>query len=271
MPAMSGFLNRWRALIGVRSTGASVLLVLFLISLPIITPRIRGADEIEYFSYLHSLWIDGDLEFGNEYQYFYDRDPAGLAAFKSTFLDRLEPTGHHINFGPIGSALLWSPIYLLVHAGMLLMRACGGSVVADGFSRPYEIAACYTSVTYGFTGLLLIYHALKRSGAFSERAATGSVIALWWGSPVLYYMTIAPGFSHATSLFAVSLLLWLWLRARQSAALALRTGFVLGLAGGLAGLVREQDVFFVVIPAIDALAQGWRCRRIARSLRHVTA
>ena len=37
--------------------------------------------------------------------------PQGLAGFKATFLDRREPPpGGHINFAPLGSALLWSPV-----------------------------------------------------------------------------------------------------------------------------------------------------------------
>ena len=83
------------------------LIALFLITLPLVTPRIRAADEIEYYSILRSAVLDGDLEFGNEYQHFYDRDPQGLQGFKETFLDRREPQSErHINFAPMGAALL---------------------------------------------------------------------------------------------------------------------------------------------------------------------
>src|SRR5262249_28299361 len=98
-----------------------LLLLLFVLVLPLVTPKIRAADEIEYFAYLRSLVFDHDLEFGNEYQHFYDLDPKGLAGFKATFLDLREArTGRHINFGPLGSALLWSPFYLLAHLGVRL-------------------------------------------------------------------------------------------------------------------------------------------------------
>ena len=81
-----------------------------LLTLPLVTTKIRGADEIEYFAYLHSAVFDHDLEFGNEYEHFYAQDPAGLAGFKATFLDLREPvTGRHINFAPLGTALLWAP------------------------------------------------------------------------------------------------------------------------------------------------------------------
>ncbi|PYQ48840.1 MAG: hypothetical protein DMF78_20245, partial [Acidobacteria bacterium] len=121
-----------------RGTGGRALVLLFLLTLPLVTPKIRGADEIEGFAYLRSLVFDHDLEFGDEYQHFYAADPAGLAGFKSTFLDRRETeTGRHINFAPLGSALLWAPFYLLAHAGVLVGRALGGGTAADGFSWPY--------------------------------------------------------------------------------------------------------------------------------------
>ena len=53
-----------------------LLICVFLLSLPAITPRLYSSDEVQYFSYLRSLWFDHDLSFENEYQHFYD---AGVA------------------------------------------------------------------------------------------------------------------------------------------------------------------------------------------------
>ncbi|HVR70078.1 MAG TPA: hypothetical protein VMT87_04460 [Vicinamibacteria bacterium] len=244
----------------------------FLLTLPLVTPKIRGADEIEYFSYLPSLVFDHDLDFGDEYRHFHDRDPEGLAGFKATFLDRREPaTGRHINFGPVGSALLWSPFYLVAHAATLFARALGAGVPADGLSWPYQAAAGYASALYGFFGLLLARGTLVRFGGWADAAATPSVLALWLGTPVFYYMTVAPGFAHANSLFAVSLLVWAWLWARARADAATpRDWALVGLAGGLCGLIREQDALFLALPALwlayEALRTGaWR-RGLLRAL-----
>jgi len=232
-------------------TGRRALAVLFLLTLPLVTPKIRGADEIEYFAYLRSGVFDRDLEFGNEYQQFYDRDPVSLEGFKATFLDLREPaTGRHINFAPMGTAVLWSPFYLLTHAGVLLAARLGVAVEADGFSRPYVAAACYASALYGFLGLLLIHDVLRRAGT-AEPAATWTTAALWLGTPVLYYMSVAPAFSHACSLFVVASMLWLWLRARTGSLSPTSHWIAIGAAGGLAGLVREQDMLFLAVPAAD--------------------
>ena len=229
-------------------TGRRLLVLIFLFTLPLVTPRLRASDEIEYFVYLRSVVFDGDLSFGNDYQHFYDQDPRSLGLFKKTFLDMREPgTGRHINFGPIGSAVLWAPFYLLVHLGV---RVVGG--VADGYSPPYIAAVCYASALYALLGALLMHDTLRRHGGFGEPAASWSPAALWLATPVLYYATLAPGFSHAPSLFAVSLLVWLWLRAREEEGGRALWGWILtGATGGLCALVREQDGLFLVAPALD--------------------
>jgi hypothetical protein len=241
--------------------GRRVLVAAFLLTLPLVTPRLRGADEIEYFAYLRSAVFDRDLDFENEYRHFHQGDPQGLAGFKATFLDRREEaTGRPINFAPLGTALLWSPFYLLAHAGVRVAGALGAHVAADGFSTPYLAAVCLASAVYGFLGLLLAHAVLLRWGAVSDAMATLSVLALWLGSPVLYYMTLAPGFAHAASLFATALLVWLFLRARAREAEGPRLldWVLVGAAGGLAALVREQDGLLLVVPGVWLLAQARR-------------
>jgi hypothetical protein len=232
-------------------TGRRALTVVFLLTLPLVTLKIRGADEIQHFAHLRSIVFDGDLDHGDEYARFYAGDPDGLAGFKETFLERREPdTGRHINFAPVGSAVLWSPFYLLAHGGVLLARALGSDVSADGYSRPYVAAVSYASALWGFVGLLLVHDALRRWAHVEEPATTWTVAALWLGTPVLYYMTLAPAFGHANSLLTVSLLVWLWLRARERPDSGLGSWALIGAAGGVAGMVREQDLLFLAVPGL---------------------
>ena len=67
-------------------------------SLPAVTPRLYSSDEVQYFSYLRSLWFDHDVSFENEYRHFYDRGIAKSAGFHETFLERQTNTGRRINF-----------------------------------------------------------------------------------------------------------------------------------------------------------------------------
>jgi hypothetical protein len=241
--------------------GRRIVVLAWLLTLPLVTPKIRGADEIEYFAYLRSMAFDRDLDFGNEYRHFHERDPEGLAGFASTFIDLREPaTGRHINFAPLGTALLWSPFYLVAHMGVLAARAAGSGVPADGFSLPYVAAACYASWIYGGLGLLLIHDALRRFALARDDDAAWATVALLFASPLLYYMTIAPGFSHAASVFAVAALVWTTLDARARAAGAGRWALV-GAIGGIAALVREQDALFLAVPLGLLFADAVRTRQ----------
>ena len=65
-----------------------LLLLIFLISLPAVTTRIYASDEIQYYAYLRSLWFDRDVDFENEYRYFYDAGIARSQNFHETFLER---------------------------------------------------------------------------------------------------------------------------------------------------------------------------------------
>jgi len=241
-----------------------LLICLFLLSLPAVTPRIYSSDEIQYFAYLRSLWFDHDLSFENEYQYFYDRGIAKSEGFRETFLERKTDTGRRINFGTIGCAILWSPFYL---AGDIAARATGAP--ADGYSKPYVAAVAYGSATYGFLALVLAVLSAKRLGF------NGFVPALvvWLGTPLFFYMYIAPPFSHACSAFGVALFIYVWLRVRDD--WSTRGLIALGAAGALMAMVREQDAFFAIGPALDLLwpaaNAGWQTANAKRRLTAAVA
>lgn len=219
-----------------------ILLLLFVISLPGITARIYSSDEIQYFSYLRSLWFDHDLSFDNEYRHFYDAGIGASEGFRETFLELTTETGRRINFGTIGCAILWSPFY---GAGDLVARATGA--VVDGYSQPYVAAVAYGSAVYGFLALVLAIFCARELHLYGVAAA----IAVWLGTPLLFYMYVAPPFSHACSAFAVALFTYVWLRVRRTWS---TRGFVaLAACGALMAMVREQDVFFIAGPAVDFL------------------
>ncbi len=222
-----------------------VLLGLFLLSLPLVTTRIYSSDEIQYFAYLRSLWFDRDLSFENEYRYFYDRGIARSEGFHETFLERTTEAGRRVNFGTIGCAILWSPFYLVGDLTARLLHAAGRPVEVDGFSRPYIAAVAYGSAFYGAAALAL---AMSSAALLGLRGLVAA-IAVWLGTPLLFYMYVAPPMSHACSAFAVALFVYVWLRVRRT--WSPRGAAALGAAGALMAMVREQDLFFIVGPVAD--------------------
>lgn len=243
--------------LGARISGArwAFLIAVFVISLPAVTVRFYASDEIEYFAYLRSMWFDGDLSFDNEYRYFYERGVAQGWRFEETFLGGETVTGMRVNFAPVGSAMLWSPFYIATDAGVRVAQAAGIAAIADGYSTPYIASVVYASALYGFLAVALSAYAASRvvgDGA----AAAASALAVWLGTPLLFYMYLAPGFSHACSAFAVAAFVVIWLHVRRDWPLS---GVVaLGAAAALMGMVREQDLFIAAGPALDFVMSAWR-------------
>jgi hypothetical protein len=223
-----------------------LLTVIFIASLPAVTARLYSSDEVEYFTYLRSLWFDHDVSFENEYQYFYDHQIAQSAGFHWTFLELETAAGRRINYGTLGCAILWSPFYAVGDLSARAMRAAGRDVAVDGYSRPYVSAVAYGSALYGFATIVLAIRAARR---IIGRYAFSSGLAVWVGTPLLFYMYIAPPFSHACSAFAVALFVTVWLRVRRT--WSAPGAVAVGLTGALMAMVREQDLFFAFGPALD--------------------
>jgi hypothetical protein len=224
-----------------------VLVAAFVLSLPAVTPRIYASDEIQYFSYLRSLWFDRDVSFENEYQHFYDLNIGRGEGFHETFLEQYTAAGRRPSFATIGSALLWSPFYAVAD---LVTRVTGGS--ADGFSPPYVGAVAYGSAVYGFAAILLSIAAARRIAGPGLAAG----LAVWVGTPLLFYMYVSPPYSHACSAFAVALFVTVWLKVRERWSVG--GAIALGLSGALMAMVREQDVFLALGPAVDFIVSAIR-------------
>jgi hypothetical protein len=223
----------------------AVIVLVFLASLPAVTTRIYASDEIQYFVWLRSIAFDHDVNFENDYRHFYDSGVAHDEGFYDTFLgpDYLNEAGRPQNNAPVGTALLWSPFYA---AGHLVATLTGAAT--DGYSHPYIAAVAYGSACYGLLGVLLSISIARRVVGHGRTAA----LLVWAGTPLLFYMYVTPGFSHANEVFAVSLFLWAWLRMRGrwtpgDAAL-------LGVLGALMVMVREEDALMIAGPALDYLA-----------------
>ena len=224
------------------------------------TARLYSSDEVQYFSYLRSLYFDHDVSFENDYRYFYDRNIAQSAGFHETFLERETAAGRRVNYGTVGCALLWSPFYA---AADLWTRATG-SHDANGFTTPYVRAVAYGSAFYGFVAILLSIRAagivLGRSVSPSLKPSVLSSVALggaavWIGTPLLFYMYVAPPFAHASSAFAAALFVNVWLHVRET--WTPRGTFALGLSVALMAMVREQDVFLAIGPLVDFGRSSW--------------
>ncbi len=236
------------------------LLLLFVVVAPFVTQRIYASDEIQYFAYTHSLFFDGDLDFSNEYLHFYNSDRQKFAQIYTDLYKKHEPlTDLPINVAPVGTGLLWLPAYGLAHLYTLAAQAFGSNVTADGYSQPYISAVCLSSYLYGCVGLLLCYLLARR--LFGRRLSALVVATVWLATPLVFYTVVAPPWSHATSLFTVTLFIWYWQCTRSPGGRSFGEWALLGALGGLMMLVREQDALFLAIPVVEEAGRWLAGRR----------
>jgi len=216
-------------------------------------PVVQG-DGVNYFAYLHSLAVDHDLDFRDEYR-------AAMAAGISvdpTLTATPTVTGLVANFQPVGAAVLAFPFY----AAALAMHASGEPQFGRGFVMAFTIASLF----YGLLALALSARlAAASTGSQNAALAAAGIAALT--TPLAFYLLYDPSYSHTFSAFAVSAFVLVWWRGREQRGAA--GWFALGLLGGLLGLVRIQDAPLAAIALIDLPRAGswgphetWRLHRV---------
>ncbi len=237
-------------------TGACLAAFAVTIPLPRVDGQLIGSDGLRYYLYLPSVLIDGDLDFADEYTYYYRHQPA---AAEHLAADRT-PTGLPANRLGIGPALLWSPFFLAAHLLAHLLQALGLGVATDGYGYFYQAPVLAGSILYGGLGAWFCLRAARR--AAGEKAATfATLLTVLAGNP-LYYLTVEPSMPHALSMFASGAFFLLWLTSRERPGGPAWTG--LGGLAGLMALIRPQDGLFLALPIADGALSAWRGREAGR-------
>ena len=243
-------------------------LVAFAVTLPLprVDDQLIGSDGTRYYVYLPSLWIDGDLDFTDEYGYFYRSHPQTAAYL---IHDRT-PAGLPANRFGIGPAILWSPFFLAAHLLAVLARAAGGSLAADGTGAFYQAPVLAGSILYGGLGAWLCFRTALRVA--SQKAALAATLGVVLAGNAIYYLTVEPSMSHPLSMFASAALFYVWVTSRNRA--KDRQPIALGGLAGLMALIRPQDGLFLLLPIADgalsviAGRDSWR-RWLGSSLRMI--
>lgn len=228
---------------------AHILLLVFLLSLPLMNPWVRG-DGVGYYAYARALLIDHNLRFEKDYRAanpsFRENRVAEGGEVRQHYYT---PTGYVENHFSVGPAILWSPFLVLAHGGVSFARALGSTVAADGYSLPYRLAMALATAFYAFLGLWLSFRLAREYVA--ERWALLGTLGIWWASSLPVYAYFNPSWSHAHSAFACALFLWYWHRTREGRTPA--QWLLLGLSAGLMINVYYLNAIFLLVPAIEGL------------------
>jgi Dolichyl-phosphate-mannose-protein mannosyltransferase len=227
------------------------LFFLFLISLALLNPWVRG-DGVGYYAFARAPLIAHNFDFLPDYTRANDSFREGrLDEFGQPKLSFLTRTHHLDNHFTVGPAILWSPFLLTTHAGVLIARALGSDVPADGFSRPYRVAMAFATALYAFLGLLLSFRLARQYVA--DVWVFLATIAIWWASSLPVYMYFNPSWSHAHSAFAVALFLWYWHETREQR--STRQWVVLGVIAGLMLNVYYPNLMVLLVLVVEGARQ----------------
>ena len=207
-----------------------------------------ASDGREYFVQVRSLVFDRDLDFANENSSFGVRGTARIY--------------------PFGAALLWAPFMIAAHIWLKLLNLFGGAYATDGYTFPYQMAIGLGTLVYGFAGLVLIWRMMR--DFFGDRIAAMATIAITAGSFFFWYLTVENSMVHGASMFATTLVIYIWYRGRPDRTPEgttrlsnARWWLTLGLAGALMTMVRWQNATFFAIAIAITLIQ---LRRVDRAL-----
>jgi hypothetical protein len=224
------------------------LIVLFLLSLPLVNPLVRG-DGVGYYAYVRAVLINHNLHFEKDWLMANSSFAQGrVDASGHLQTDQYSPTGYVKNHFSVGPAILWAPFLIAAHGAVLVMDRVGAHIPADGYSRPYLTVMAAGTAFYGFLGLLLAFD--MSSHYVEERWALLATLGIWFGSSLPVYMYFNPSWSHAHSAFAVALFLWYWHRTRGERTFS--QWLLLGLMAGLMINVYYPNAILLLIPALEA-------------------
>ncbi len=210
----------------------------FMVSL---TAGLLDSDGLFYYFYVRSLYMDGDLEFSNEYK--------ALSLDWRNDLKVVPQTGHRRNIYSFGTAFFWLPFYPIGMATASLLHLFGADVPLNGFSYPYAVSIHLASLLYAFIALMLIYKILK--DFFSPKVSALAVSGIWLASPLAWYMIYQPHMAHCLSLFTVTLFTYLWYRSREER--SWKMWLLMGIVAGWMIMVRIQNGIFMLLPAVESL------------------
>ena len=194
---------------------------------------VDGGDDTGYYSYLRSIFFDGDIDFINERYYAH--------------INRFNSTGYVFSNWQLGQAVLYLPFFLAGHLLALLYGSLGYPIKADGYSSPYFVATAVASATYLFAGLMIMCRVLKK--IVDERVAVIASVSLWMASPLLYYTFIRQRMAHTTEFFLAGLFVMAWLHYRESNKKLDHA--VMGGCLGLLCLVRLINANYGVLYIVD--------------------
>ncbi len=219
-------------------------------------PGERGVihwDVISYYSYLPATFIYDDVTLS-----FLDHPPEGFVNDSKFWPTELE-NGNRLIITSMGLSVLYSPFFFVAHA---LAPVFGKT--RDGFGSTYQFFLVLSALFYVILGLVILKNILLRY--FKPKITALSLLAVAFGTNLLYYTTYEGAMAHSYGFFLIILFLWTVIRWYEHPT-AVRT-ILTGALFGFICLVRPTNVLvFFILFLWDVKSVGEMRARIIFFLR----
>lgn len=224
------------------------LIAIWVLSTVVLFTADAQGDGVGYYAYIRSVFIDGDLQFANEFN-----EALSPFAFVPSY-PIYAPTGYTVNPWSIGPALLQVPFWMIAHVSAWLTNTIGiTSWKLDGYSAPFVNMVSLSSAIAGLVTLFGMYHLLRRQ--YSQPVAVFSTAFVFMASNLLYYAQINNNNVHSISTATVTIMLVAFM-ATCDRPTKLRWA-VFGVTVGLIGIVYWVTLILCLFPAGVVLSQTW--------------
>jgi len=216
--------------------GSLSLLFLFNAAIYVfLQPGYLIPDGVGYLAYLPVIFARHTLSFFS----FFSAIPMGLPLARTS-------TGWVANLWPFGLSFLSLPFYEAAR----FSGATHGQAWGPLFLGNLNLAG----ILFGGAAALLLYDALPAHERASERKLL--VFLCFLGTPLFFYTFCIDAVAHAASAFTSGLFLWFWLKTRGQGEHPRERWFTLGLLGGIATMVRTQEIFILAAPLWEWIHAG---------------
>ena len=189
-------------------------------------------DVTSYYSYLPAIFVHKDLKFE-----FLNNSEVNYAE-KHQFWPETAPNGNKVIKTTMGMSVLYFPFFLISHIYSLV----NDKVVANGFSKPYEIGLTFSSIFYMMIGSFFLAKVLR--SIYDEKKVSILLFLVFLGTNLFYYATTEPCMSHVYTFSLASVFMYITMKIYEKN--NWKFFIFLGLISGLLFLVRPTNILFIL-------------------------
>ena len=189
-------------------------------------------DVTSYYSYLPAIFVHKDLKFE-----FLNNSEVNYAE-NHQFWPETAPNGNKVIKTTMGMSVLYFPFFIISHIYSLV----NDKVVANGFSKPYEIGLTFSSIFYMMIGLFFLAKVLR--SIYDEKKVSILLFLVFLGTNLFYYATTEPCMSHVYTFSLASVFMYITMKIYEKN--NWKFFIFLGLIYGLLFLVRPTNILFIL-------------------------